>query len=245
MLMENVYEAFENAGLSMNQVAASETSVFVGAFTNDFQKLLSKDTDVQLKYMPTGTSNSILANRVSWFYDLKGSSLTLDTACSSSLVALHLACRDLHAKGAKQAVVSGVNVIEDPELMYRMSAIGFLSPDGRCYSFDHRANGYSRGEGTGTIIVKPLRAAIRDGDTIRAIIRGTGVNSDGRTPGITLPSKSAQESLIREVYASAGLDLSGTSYVEAHGTGTAGKLFSRLRDLYLAIICYGEGSFSS
>jgi acyl transferase domain-containing protein len=104
--------------------------------------------------------------------------------------------------------------------MFRMSNIGFLSPDGKCYSFDHRANGYSRGEGTGTIIIKPLKAALEDGNTIRAIVRGTGVNQDGRTPGMTLPSKSAQENLIRSVYMNAGLDISTTSYVEAHGTGT-------------------------
>jgi acyl transferase domain-containing protein len=116
--------------------------------------------------------------------------------------------------------VSGVNVIEDPELFYRMSSLGFLSPDSKCYSFDHRANGYSRGEGVGTVIIKPLRAALRDGNTIRAIVRGTGVNSDGRTPGITMPSKDAQEALIKDVYSKAGLEPKYTGFVEAHGTGT-------------------------
>lgn len=101
-----------------------------------------------------------------------------------------------------------------------MSALGFLSPDSRCYSFDHRANGYSRGEGVGTVILKPLSAALRDGNTIRAVVRGTGVNSDGRTPGITMPSKEAQETLIRDVYSKAGLDPRDTGFVEAHGTGT-------------------------
>ena len=120
-----------------------------------------------------------------------------------------------------KAIVSGVNIIEYPQTMFRMSNIGFLSPDGKCYSFDHRANGYSRGEGVGTIILKPLHAAVADGNTIRAIVRATGVNQDGRTPGMTLPSKSAQEHLIRSVYSAADLDLAVTSYVEAHGTGTA------------------------
>lgn len=105
--------------------------------------------------------------------------------------------------------------------MYRMSNNGFLSPDSKCYSFDHRANGYSRGEGVGTLILKPLDAAIRDGDLIRAVVRSTGLNQDGRTPGMTLPSKNAQETLIRRVYAAEGLDLSDTGYIEAHGTGTA------------------------
>lgn len=105
--------------------------------------------------------------------------------------------------------------------MYAMSNIGFLSPDGLSYSFDHRANGYSRGEGVGTIIIKPLSKALRDGDTIRAVVRATGVNQDGRTPGITLPSRIAQEQLIRDTYANAGLDVADTSYVGGHGTGTS------------------------
>ncbi|KAF8850740.1 hypothetical protein BDZ45DRAFT_184816 [Acephala macrosclerotiorum] len=220
ILMENVYEALENAGMLMDSVIGSETSVFVGAFTNDYQNILNTDPEMIMKYAPTGNSSSILSSRVSWFYDLKGCSLTLDTACSSSLVAFHLACQNLKENGAKMAIVNGTNIIEYPQTMFRMSNIGFLSPDGRCYSFDHRANGYSRGEGTGTIIIKRLKDALEDGNTIRAIVRGTGVNQDGRTPGITLPSKSAQENLIRSVYKNAGLDLSTTSYVEAHGTGT-------------------------
>lgn len=114
-----------------------------------------------------------------------------------------------------------MNAIEDPETNSRLSEMGFLSPDGRCFSFDQRANGYARGEGVGTVLLKPLAAALKDGDTIRAVIRGSGVNQDGKTPGITLPSKAAQIELIQSVYASAGLDVSDTNYIEAHGTGTA------------------------
>lgn len=120
-----------------------------------------------------------------------------------------------------KSIVGGVNVIEQPQALFRMSKLGFLSPDGKCYSFDHRGNGYSRGEGVGVVILKPLHKALEDGDTIRAVIRASGVNQDGRTPGMTVPSKSAQEGLIRSVYHAAGLDLAGTDYVEAHGTGTA------------------------
>jgi acyl transferase domain-containing protein len=119
-----------------------------------------------------------------------------------------------------QAVVSGVNVMEDPCSSVMLGALGMLSPEGKCYSFDHRANGYGRGEGVGTVIIKPLSAAIRDRNTIRAVIRATGSNQDGRTPGVTLPSQDAQERLIRKVYSDAGLDRSATRYVEAHGTGT-------------------------
>lgn len=114
-----------------------------------------------------------------------------------------------------------MNAIEDPETNSRLSEMGFLSPDGRCFSFDQRANGYARGEGVGTVLLKPLAAALKDGDTIRAVIRGTGVNQDGKTPGITLPSKAAQIELIQSVYAGAGLDVVDTNYIEAHGTGTA------------------------
>src|ERR1700761_2495515 len=107
-----------------------------------------------------------------------------------------------------------------PAAFLSLSSLSFLSPDGKCYSFDHRANGYGRGEGVGTMILKPLAAALRDGDTIRAVVKATGTNQDGRTPGITLPSATAQEALIKSVYAQAGLDLNDTMYVEAHGTGT-------------------------
>ncbi|EKG15216.1 Beta-ketoacyl synthase [Macrophomina phaseolina MS6] len=219
--MENVYEALENAGLRLEDVKGSRTSVFAGAFTDDTRAILNEDPDILLKYKPTGTSNSIISNRVSWFYDLRGCSLTLDTACSSSLVAFHLACNDLRQGASDMSIVCGVNVIESPETMYRMSNLGFLSPDGKCFSFDSRANGYSRGEGVGTIILKPVKAAIRDGDLIRAVVRGTGVNQDGRgTGGITLPNKQAQEELIRQVYRSFNLDMNATGFVEAHATGT-------------------------
>lgn len=120
-----------------------------------------------------------------------------------------------------QSIVTGVNIIETPEFFYRAGALGILSPDGRCWSFDHRANGYGRGEGVGTLLLKPVAAAIRDGDVIRAVIRGTAVNSDGRgTGGITLPNKAAQEALIREVYDRSGVDRDQTGYVEGHLTGT-------------------------
>lgn len=119
------------------------------------------------------------------------------------------------------AVVSGVNMLLWPSDFVNMSHHGFLSPDGKCYSFDHRANGYSRGEGVGTVILKRLSDALRDGDTIRAVVRGTGVNQDGRTPGITLPNGTAQATLIRDVYAKAGLDPKDTLFIEPHGTGTA------------------------
>ncbi|KAE9962826.1 hypothetical protein BLS_009972 [Venturia inaequalis] len=222
LLLENAYHALENAGLSMNQIAGSNTSVFVGsAFNHDFQTISNTDLDNAPKYRGYGTNLAMLSNRVSWFFDLKGQSLTIDTACSSGLVALHHACSSLQSKDSEMAVVSGVNLILHHTVYSSLSPLSFLSADGISYSFDHRATGYGRGEGVGTLVVKPLSAALRDGNTIRAVIKATGVNQDGRTIGISQPSAQSQEALITSVYAKAGLNLNDTCYVEAHGTGTA------------------------
>jgi acyl transferase domain-containing protein len=221
LVLENVYHALENAGLSLSDVAATDASVYVSGFNHAPLLNLSADPEIALKYRSTGTTNSLLSNRVSWFYDLKGPSMTLDTACSSSMVAIHLACRGLQSRESQVAIVSGVTQISFPTDIIGMSNHGFLGQKGKCHTFDHRADGYARGEGVGSIIVKRLSDAIQDGDTIRGVIRATGVNQDGRTPGISLPSSEAQEKLIRKVYASAGLDMKDTIMVEAHGTGTA------------------------
>ncbi|KAK1994697.1 lovastatin nonaketide synthase [Colletotrichum falcatum] len=221
IVMENVYEAMESAGLRLEDMKGSKTSVFAGVFTDDVRSILQEDPDLSVKYKPIGTSAAILAARVSWFYDLRGSSFTLDTACSGSIVALHTGAQDLRAGLSDMSIITGVNIIESPEFMFRASGLGMVSPDGKCYSLDSRANGYGRGEGVGTLILKPVSAAIRDGNVIRAVIRGTGVNSDGRgTGGITLPNKAAQECLIRDVYARANLDPDHTGFLEGHFTGT-------------------------
>ncbi|WPH00651.1 iterative type I polyketide synthase [Acrodontium crateriforme] len=220
MTLESVYLALENSGLSIDKVASSNTSVFVSGFNHDHLQNMNADPETTLRYRSTGLTNSMLSNRVSWFFDLKGPSATLDTACSSSMVALHLGCQSLRTKETSMAVVSGVTVIAYPGDLTGMSYQGFLGQKGKCFSFDHRADGYARGEGVGTVIVKRISDAIRDGDTIRAVIRGSGVNQDGRTPGLTLPDSGAQERLIKSVYASAGLNLQDTAMVEAHGTGT-------------------------
>ncbi|KAL9042477.1 MAG: hypothetical protein Q9214_003767, partial [Letrouitia sp. 1 TL-2023] len=182
----------------------------------------ARDYETLPIYQATGSGPSLafLSNRLSYFYDLKGPSVTVDTACSASLVALHLACETLRSGESKRAVVGGSNVILSHEIMISMTMMRFLSTDGRCYSFDHRANGYARGEGAACLILKPLKDAVRDGDTIRGVIRNTGINQDGKTSGITLPSGEAQEALIRSVYKGAGLNPLETSFVECHGTGT-------------------------
>ncbi|WQF90302.1 Putative Acyl transferase domain superfamily, quinone oxidoreductase/zeta-crystallin, thiolase [Colletotrichum destructivum] len=221
IVLENVYEAMESAGLRLEDVKGSKTSVFAGVFTDDVRSILQEDPDLSVRYKPIGTSAAILAARVSWFYDLRGSSFTLDTACSSSIVALHTGAQDLRAGLSDMSIITGVNIIESPEFMFRASGLGMVSPDGKCFSLDARANGYGRGEGVGTLILKPVRAAIRDGNVIRAVVRGTGVNSDGRgTGGITLPNKEAQVRLIRDVYARNNLDPDHTGFLEGHFTGT-------------------------
>lgn len=162
----------------------------------------------------------MLSNRVSWFFDLRGSSFTLDTACSSSLYALHAACQSLRLGESRQALVTGSNLALYPSMFHSLTNMHFLSPDGICHSFDDRANGYARGEAIGGLLLKPLSAALADGDTIRAVIRGSATNQDGKTPGITMPNPESQADLIRFVYEQAGLKMTDTGYFEAHGTGT-------------------------
>lgn len=220
-LLESTYHALENAGLSLNHVNGSDTSVYVGCFMNDHETTVHKDLETPNTYHATGSASSILANRISYFYNLNGPSVAVNTACSGSLVALHLACQSLRTGETTMGLVFGSNLIFAPENTAGLSNLNFLSPDGKCYAFDERANGYARGEGIASLVIKPLSTAIQDGNTIRAIIRGTGVNSDGRTPGISQPSSEAQIALIRGVYRRFGLDPSRTGYFEAHGTGTA------------------------
>ena len=220
-LLEVTYRALENAGLPLEKISGSQTSVYTASFADDYRLLLHRDTERIPKYTFTGTTASFLANRISWFYNLRGPSVHIDTACSSSLVAIDHACQSLRAGDSNYSIVGGGNVILDPANLVSMSNVNFLSPDSRCYSFDHRANGYAQGEGAGVVILQRLSDAIRDKNCIRAVIRSTGTSSNGHTPGITQPSLSAQEQLIRSTYSRAGLGLNLTGYFEAHATGTA------------------------
>ncbi|KAL9609839.1 MAG: hypothetical protein Q9167_005427 [Letrouitia subvulpina] len=221
LLLEESYKALENAGISMKTIAGSNTSVYVGSSARDYEALLFRDPEVPARYVGTGIGTALLANRISWFYDLQGPSIALDTACSSGLTAVHLACQNLRSYESRMALAGGCSLILAPDVsMVHLSNMGFFSPDGQCYSFDDRANGYAKGEGGGFIVLKRLSDALKDGDTIRAVIRASGVNQDGRTPGITQPSKSAQKQNILETYRAGGIDLDSTRYIEAHGTGT-------------------------
>ncbi|OHF03816.1 KR domain-containing protein [Colletotrichum orchidophilum] len=220
-LLEGTYHTFENAGLAIERVAGSQTSVFCASFGRDSDAIVARDPEFQSRYQATSSGSSMLSNRISHFFDLRGPSLTIDTACSSGLYAIHLACQSILNGESEMSLVCGSNTYLTPECMsFPLSNAGFLSPDGRSYSFDRKANGYARGEGYAFVLLKPLAKALEDGDTIRSVIRATGANQDGRTPSITQPSAAAQVELIRRTYEAGGLDLSETEYVEAHGTGT-------------------------
>ncbi|KAK3358219.1 hypothetical protein B0T25DRAFT_477401 [Lasiosphaeria hispida] len=221
MALETAFESLENAGMSLQDVAGSAMGCYMSSFTRDYSMMRGHDSDDVPMYESNGDSSSMLANRVSWFFDIKGPSISVDTACSSSLVGLHLACQSIRAGETHSALVGATNLMITPHVGSALSAQHFLSPDSKSQAFDIKANGYARGEGAVTFVIKSLAKALRDGNVIRAVIRGTAVNQDGRTPGVTLPSATAQQALIKSAYAMAGLDPGDTDYFEAHGTGTA------------------------
>jgi amino acid adenylation domain-containing protein len=222
LLLEVAWEAIEDAGLPLARIAGTRTAVFAGISSWDYSLLQTSFRDRASidVYSNTGSSLSIAANRISYCFDLKGPNAAVDTACSSALVAVHLACRSIWVDGCPMALAGGVNAAIMPDWYIGFSRLGMLSPDGRCKAFDARANGYVRGEGAGLVLLKPLSRALADGDRIYAVIRGTAVNQDGRTPGMTVPSQASQEELLRMACRDAGISPSSIGYVEAHGTGT-------------------------
>ncbi|KAK1749891.1 polyketide synthetase [Echria macrotheca] len=222
VLLETVYEAIESAGCTLDKMRGSLTSVHVGVMNADYGDIQLRDTETLLQYNATGTARSILSNRISYVFDLKGPSVTIDTACSSSLVALHYAVQGLRHGGCETAIAAGANLIFDPAIYITESKLHMLSPDSQSRMWDERADGYARGEGVAALMLKPLSKAVRDGDSIEGIIRETAVNSDGRSQGITMPHAPAQAALIRSTYLRAGLDpvRDRCQYFECHGTGT-------------------------
>ncbi|MEO8619716.1 MAG: SDR family NAD(P)-dependent oxidoreductase [bacterium] len=222
LLLEVAWEALEDAGQSVDSLAGSRTGVFVGISTHDYgdTQCDPANRDLLDSHSNSGSATSIAANRISYLYDLRGPSFTVDTACSSSLTATHLACRSLESGECDLAIVGGVQLQINPELTIGFCKASMISSSGECRAFDASANGYVRGEGTGVVILKPLAAALADGDEVHAIIVGSAINQDGRTNGMTVPSASAQEAMLREALASARLTALDVQYVEAHGTGT-------------------------
>ncbi|KAL1881223.1 Type I Iterative PKS [Diaporthe australafricana] len=218
--LESVYEALENAGLTLESIAGSNTSAFAGAFFHDYWHSFTRDDQDLPRFLLTGNGAAMAANRISHFFDFRGASMTIDTGCSTTLVALHQAVQSLRTGEAEMSVVGGSNLMLTPDNFKGLGSLGFLSADGKSYAFDSRANGYARGEGVATIVLKRLKDAVAAGDPIRAVVRQTCLNQDGKTETITSPSQAAQEALIRECYQRAGLDPRDTQYFEAHGTGT-------------------------
>ena len=222
MLLEVAWEALEDGGITLERVAGSRTGVYIGISGHDFATMLTSRANRERigPHSLTGIATSIAANRLSYQFDLHGPSLAVDTACSSSLTAVHLAIRGLLEGECDLALAGGVNLYLAPESAIAMAKASMLAPDGRCKAFDARANGFVRGEGAGIIVLKPLSMALQDRDRIYAIVRGTAINQDGRTVGMTVPSAAAQAAMIRQALNEAGVSPGEVQYVEAHGTGT-------------------------
>lgn len=221
MLMEVTWEALEDAGQVPGNLAGTSTGVFIGIMGSDYADTPMNDPLLVNFYTVTGHSRGIAANRLSHFFDFRGPSMSVDTACSSSLVATNLACRSLWSGESTLALAGGANVILSPEGTIWYAKAGLLAHDGRCKTFDSRADGLVRSEGVGVVVLKLLSRALADGDPIHAIIKGGAINQDGRSNGLTAPNRWAQEALIREACAQADVSPGQVSYVEAHGTGTA------------------------
>lgn len=221
LLLEVAIEAIDDAGLPHERLRGSRTGVYIASYHNDYAQLQSNDPEAIDSRTLTGGLHSVLANRLSYFLDLRGPSLSIDTACSSSLVAIHMACQSLRFGETDAAVAGGVSLMITPELMVSMSKLGFLAPDGCCKTFDEEADGFGRGEGCAVVVLKRLSDAIADSDRILAVIRGSAVNQDGHSTLLAAPNGPAQEALIREALACAQVEPERIGFVEAHGTGTA------------------------
>ncbi|WP_338866153.1 type I polyketide synthase [Myxococcus stipitatus] len=221
LLLEVAWEALEDAGQDVSKLTGSRTGVFAGVYNDDYAKLELGTPSDQDASSVTGTINSVVAGRLSYLLDLQGPCMVVDTACSSSLVALHLACQSLRAGECSMALAGGVNLILSPHSSLRVARGDALAPDGRCKTFDSRANGFVRGEGCGVVVLKRLSDAIAAGDPILALLRGSAVNQDGKSAGLTAPNMVAQTELLRQALRSAGLEPGDVDCIEAHGTGTS------------------------
>jgi amino acid adenylation domain-containing protein len=221
LLLEVAWEALEDAGLTRERLAGSRTGVFAGACSSDYGWMQFADPADIDAYTGTGTSGSILAGRLAYFLDLRGPTVAIDTACSSSLVAVHLACQSLRSRECAVALAGGVNLVLSPHTSILASQMRMMAADGRCKTFDDRADGFVRGEGCGVVVLKRLSDALADGDRVLAVVRGSAVNGDGRTVGLTAPNGLSQQAVIRAALDVAGVAPADVSYVEAHGTGTS------------------------
>nr|WP_319491612.1 non-ribosomal peptide synthetase/type I polyketide synthase [uncultured Desulfobacter sp.] len=221
LLLEVGWNALEDAGIDPSKLRGGNTGVFVGISGSDYGRLLFKDVERLDLYSGTGSSTAIAANRLSYFLGLRGPSLAVDTACSSSLVTVDLACRNLKNRTCDLALAGGVNLILSPEMTIIFSKAGLMANDGRCKTFDASADGYVRSEGCGIVALKRLSSAIKDKNRIYGVIRGSYINQDGESNGLTVPNGVAQEMLIRSSLKQAGIAPHEVGYAETHGTGTS------------------------
>jgi acyl transferase domain-containing protein/SAM-dependent methyltransferase len=222
VLLEVAWETLEHAGIAPDSLEGSATGVYVGVTASDYAylQLASEDRALLDAHFTSGIAHSMHSGRLSYLLGLQGPSITIDTACSSSLVAVHLACAALRTRDCRMALAGGVNLILSPDLTVALSRARMLAPDGRCKTFSAAADGFARGEGCAMIALKRLSDARQDGDRILAVIRGSSVNQDGASSSLTAPNGPAQEAVLRDALARAGVAARDVSYVEAHGTGT-------------------------
>ncbi|OBK23304.1 polyketide synthase [Mycobacterium asiaticum] len=220
LLLEVAWEALEHAGIPPSSLRRSQTGVFAGSCLSEYGAIASTDLGQIDGWSNTGGAMSIIANRLSYFLDLRGPSVAVDTACSSSLVAIHLACQSLRTQDSQLAIAAGVNLLLSPAVFRGFDQVGALSPTGHCRAFDAAADGFVRGEGAGVVVLKRLTDAQRDGDRVLAVICGSAVNQDGRSNGLMAPNPAAQMAVLRAAYSNAGMQPNEVDYVEAHGTGT-------------------------
>jgi polyketide synthase PksL len=221
LFLETVWRTIENAGYNPFSLAGENIGVFSGVEFSEYHTLLAKQQNKFHGFIATGNSHSMLANRISYYFDFHGPSESIDTACSSSLVAVHRAVQALRAGECQLAIAGGVSLIIDPDTYVIISQLGALSSDGRCKTFDKSANGYVKGEGVGAILLKPLSQAKSDGDFIYAVIKGSAVNHGGKAQSLTAPNALAQSELLVNAYKSANISPDTISFIETHGTGTA------------------------
>ncbi|MFY2861418.1 type I polyketide synthase, partial [Mycobacterium sp. THU-M104] len=223
LLLETAWRAVEHAGTAPSSLANTKTGVFMGLGTHDYLGLISEQLSYEEieAYVAIGTSAAAGAGRISYGLGLQGPAVTVDTACSSSLVAIHQACQALRYGECDLALVGGANALLSAKTAMTFSHAHMLAPDGKCKTFDASADGYVRGEGCGVIVVKRLADAVRDGDRIRAVIRGSAINQDGASGGLTVPNGVAQQRVIAEALRRAGVAPGDVGYLEAHGTGTS------------------------
>jgi phthiocerol/phenolphthiocerol synthesis type-I polyketide synthase D len=219
--LEVAWEALENAGLAPDKLSETRAAVMLGVYYNEYQSLAAQNINTIDAYSATGNAHSVTVGRIAYLLGLRGPAVAVDTACSSSLVSVHLACQSLRMRESDLALAGGVNLSLRPETQLALGKWGMLSPRGKCNAFDAQADGFVRGEGAGVVVLKRLTDAVRDGDRVLAVVRGSALNQDGRSNGLTAPNAPAQREVIARALRAADVTAASVNFVETHGTGTA------------------------